>query len=317
MTYNNFTPYTFGDAYRDDLTRAILYQADSDGAKRIQKVFADLGRFRDPSEIQAFINTIPNFYGYDFSSVDRSLYSTYTDSTRVLRRGQKDMTDIQAAQTWEYQNRMNEQFVPEALRVAREYKNLMERPEHAQSALAAAGFSYNELKARGFRQNAGGIWEQTPLSANATTAEKEVHLTNSRLVHNSLVTMMSALRTTWQSAEIAENILQRAGFQPYMYSNEPDRRDMSPWEAPGISVTGTGTGSDDGGAGGNYSGSGKLSSAAPKQVIVNITNLLSIETVELLRSGSGNQPEIQDLKEQMAQALIDVVHDFDASWNGA
>jgi hypothetical protein len=26
-------------------------------------------------------------------------------------------------------------------------------------------------------------------------------------------------------------------------------------------------------------------------------------------------PEIQDLKEQLAQALIDVVHDFDASWN--
>jgi hypothetical protein len=90
---------------------------------------------------------------------------------------------------------------------------------------------------------------------------------------------------------------------------------MSPWTAPDISVTGSGD--DDGGSGGNYSGSGKLSSAAPKQVIVNITNLLSIETVELLRSGSGSQPEIQDLKEQMAQALIDVVHDFDASWNGA
>ena len=73
---------------------------------------------------------------------------------------------------------------------------------------------------------------------------------------------------------------------------------------------------DDGGAGGNYSGTGKLSSAAPKQVVVNITNLLSIQTVELMKTPEGKTPEMQDLKEMMAQALIDVVHDFDASWNG-
>ena len=89
--------------------------------------------------------------------------------------------------------------------------------------------------------------------------------------------------------------------------------DQTPWKAPGISVTGL----DDGGSGGNYSGTGRLSSAAPKQVNVTITNLLSIETVELLRSSEGSLPEIRELKEQMAQALIDVVHDFDASWHGA
>ena len=68
-------------------------------------------------------------------------------------------------------------------------------------------------------------------------------------------------------------------------------------------------------AGGNYSGTGKLSSAAPKQVIVQITNLLSVGTIDLLKSPEGQQDEIKDLKEQLAQALIDVVHDFDASWN--
>ena len=68
-------------------------------------------------------------------------------------------------------------------------------------------------------------------------------------------------------------------------------------------------------AGGNYSGTGKLSSAAPKQVIVQITNLLSVGTIDLMKSPEGQQAEIQDLKGQLAQALIDVVHDFDASWN--
>ena len=66
-------------------------------------------------------------------------------------------------------------------------------------------------------------------------------------------------------------------------------------------------------AGGNYSGTGKLSSAAPKQVIVNISNLLSVKTIDLLKSPDGQLAEIQNLKEQLAEALIDVVHDFDAT----
>ena len=35
-----------------------------------------------------------------------------------------------------------------------------------------------------------------------------------------------------------------------------------------------------------------------------------------MKSKEGQTEEIQNLKEQLAQALIDVVHDFDASWNG-
>lgn len=315
--YNpNYQPYSFTDAYRDDLTRAIIYQADSDGAKNIKSVYASLGKFRDPLEIQSFINTIPHIYGYDFTGVDQSLYSQYSDKGKYLKKGLKDMTDVQAKLTWEYQNRMNEKFIPDAMRVAQEYKRILESPENALNFLVERGkFDLGEFTRLGFTQNKQGIWEQTPIPKNATEKQKIDHLTNSRLAHNMLVTLMSALGATWQSPEIADNIMQKAGFPAYMYSNEPDRREMDPWNAPGISVTGTGD--DDGGAGGNYSGTGKLSSAAPKQVIVNITNLLSIQTVELLKSGEGNQPEIQDLKEQMAQALIDVVHDFDASWNGA
>ena len=93
--------------------------------------------------------------------------------------------------------------------------------------------------------------------------------------------------------------------------NEPDSNDTRPFAANPI----TNTHLDDGGAGGNYSGTGRLSSAAPKQVIVNIESLLSVRTIDLMKSKEGQTEEIQNLKEQLAQALIDVVHDFDASWN--
>ena len=43
---------------------------------------------------------------------------------------------------------------------------------------------------------------------------------------------------------------------------------------------------------------------------------MCVETIDLLKSPEGQTAEIQHFKEQMAQALIDVVHDFDASWNG-
>ena len=45
-------------------------------------------------------------------------------------------------------------------------------------------------------------------------------------------------------------------------------------------------------------------------------DLRGVETIDLLKSPEGQTAEIQHFKEQMAQALIDVVHDFDASWNG-
>jgi len=47
---------------------------------------------------------------------------------------------------------------------------------------------------------------------------------------------------------------------------------------------------------------------------VNIENLMNVDKVDL--SNADNQAVVTQLKEQMAQALIDVVHDFDETWHG-
>lgn len=54
--------------------------------------------------------------------------------------------------------------------------------------------------------------------------------------------------------------------------------------------------------------------AAPKQVIVRIDKLMNVESVDL--SNPDNAAVIDNLKGQLAQALIDVVHDFDETWHG-
>ncbi|MFR9543753.1 MAG: hypothetical protein SNH27_17125 [Rikenellaceae bacterium] len=210
---------------------------------------------------------------------------------------------------------MNTQVVPEIRRFSSQYREILSSASGAENYLTNAGFDFDSLALKGFTKNDQGEWIQTPLGKDATDRQRIDSLAAYQDIHDKVVKFTAALRETWGgSAEIAENIMRKAGFTPSLFSNEPDLADPEPFNANGITF-GDG-GEDDGGAGGNYSGTGKLSSAAPKQVIVNITNLLSVEAIQLLDSEGGQSPKIQNLKEQMAQALIDVVHDFDSSWNG-
>lgn len=60
-----------------------------------------------------------------------------------------------------------------------------------------------------------------------------------------------------------------------------------------------------------YSNQYKSSSVTPKQIIVKIENLMNVESVDM--SDPNVAATVNNLKEQMAQALIDVVADFDAN----
>lgn len=63
----------------------------------------------------------------------------------------------------------------------------------------------------------------------------------------------------------------------------------------------------------DYKSQYKSSSAAPKQIIVNIKSLLGVDKIDL--SNKDNAVVIENLKEQLAQTLIDVVHDFDSTFH--
>lgn len=54
--------------------------------------------------------------------------------------------------------------------------------------------------------------------------------------------------------------------------------------------------------------------ATPKQVIVRIENLMNVKSVDL--SNPDKAAVIANLKGELAQALVDVVHDFDETWHG-
>lgn len=87
--------------------------------------------------------------------------------------------------------------------------------------------------------------------------------------------------------------------------------------APDLQPLGGGNGANGGATGtnqSNYKSHYKSDTAVPKQIIVKIENLMNVESVDL--SNPDKAAVIADLKGEMAQALIDVVHDFNESFHG-
>lgn len=313
--------YSYSDAQQDDSREAITAIARRDSQSRLNAAYAEFGKMSDPLEVRAFIENIALKYGQQAVTAAEAAKKLGLNKPFWFERNGKitytnalgDLPEVAAAYTPTYAAYQNNTTVKHITTAAQGYLDAIESMAGARALIEKSGFDYGELARGGFTQNKDGLWVQKALNAQATDKERQEMLAGRQRVHHLLVNLSGTLRQVFGgSSEAAENILRKAGFSAALYANEPDSNDTSPFNANRI----TNIGDDDGGAGGNYSGTGRLSSAAPKQVIVNITNLMSVETIDLLKSPEGQTAEIQHFKEQMAQALIDVVHDFDASWNG-
>ena len=303
--------YNMDKARQDDIREALVTLAKRDSQTRIDAAYTEFGKMGTALDVDAFLKTVQERFGQQDKDLDKSLWNV-RDGKIVYVDDIGDKPEAVAARTYDYARYMNTQTVPEIIRAATAYRNAISSAADAQEFMRKGGFDFNRLRSWGFEQDEKGRWKQRTLGQDATDEQRIDNIANRKLAHNVLVKFFSSLRQTFGgSAEAAENILRAAGFTPGQYSNEPDSNDTRPFDTNPI----TNSHLDDGGAGGNYSGTGKLSSAAPKQVIVNIDSLLSVRTIDLMKSKEGQTEEIQNLKEQLAQALIDVVHDFDASWN--
>lgn len=303
--------YNIDNARQDDIRAALAALAERDSQTRINAAYAELGKMGTRIEVDAFLKTVKERFGQQDKDLDKSLWSVRNGKI-VYADDIGDKPEAVAARTYDYAQYMNTHTVPEIIRAATIYRNTISSASNAQELMRKGGFDFKQLRDWGFEQDENGRWKQRTLGKDATDAQRVDNIANRKLAHTALVKFFSSLRRTFGgSAEAAENILRVAGFSPAQYSNEPDSNNTRPFDANPI----TNAHLDDGGAGGNYSGTGRLSSAAPKQVIVNIDSLLSVKTIDLMKSKEGRTEEIQNLKEQLAQALIDVVHDFDASWN--
>lgn len=301
--------YTYDDAYQKNAKDAIRIIARKSGQQQIISAYAEMGKLSSAPEVSAFIKNIDHNYRYNTKLLDKSLY-TVRNGQVVYNPGMDKITARQAAQTPHFAGYQNTEVVGSIRVGAESYLDALRSQPGAMRRLRESGFSFTGLGKEGFYMK-DGKWQQKEPGKDATEEEVSNLLAAKGRVRGRLIEMMKTLREKYGGSEqIAENIIKKAGFDTSLYSNEPGYND-NPLDALRVTTDGA----DDGKAGGNYSGTGKLSSAAPKQVIVQITNLLSVGTIDLMKSPEGQKEEIKDIKEQLAQALIDVVHDFDASWN--
>lgn len=114
-----------------------------------------------------------------------------------------------------------------------------------------------------------------------------------------------------------------SGFGYYVYDAKTNkyvlRNDLDPDNKANNPAKSLSVGGDIfGGLGGDkttnpYSSSYKSGMEAPKQIIVRINNLMNVDKVDL--SDNKKKEVVEKLRSELAQTLIDVVADFDASMN--
>lgn len=313
--------YTFQDARFDDTQSAILTLAKRDSQTRIESAWTKLGKMKSVDEVRGFLQTARNIYGQEVGdSINKNLTGDEIpiwttdpkDNSKVIYR--KDigkMPELVATITPLYADYMNSEAMTSIITAGQAVEKALSGAEGAMETLRIAGLDFSALENLGYKRNSKGIWEQKALDENSKQAERDTYYANEQLAHKMIGDAMLNLRNRFGGqGELVERIVSLAGVSERLYKNEPEYDDKNPYDAGGVTAT-----ADDDLAGGNYSGTGKLSTAMPKQVIVNITNLMNIDTIDLLDTPEGQRETVQNLKEQLAHALVDVVHDFDASWN--
>lgn len=314
---NMSNSYNYADAYQDDVKSAIQMIAKREGQNHINASWAAFGKLKSALEVDAYINTIDKKFKQDESSLDTSLWTVAANGKIIYKKDMGKMGEKTAMKTRDFMDYQNGTTVPVIRKNAEIFRDIIKDSSSSQKFLEDSGLDFNLFNKAGYQKNKAGIWVDKPLNSSASDEQRKNKMTAQMNLQEDLIKHVANLRgKLGGSSEAAETIMKKAGISPHLYSNEPGHNDLQPYNANRITNLDDDSSGDDRSAGGNYSGTGKLSSTAPKQVIVNISSLLSVQTIDLMKSKEGQVTEVQNLKEQLAQALIDVVHDFDASWNG-
>lgn len=107
----------------------------------------------------------------------------------------------------------------------------------------------------------------------------------------------------------------------YRFSGPTGKNEWAPVTGGTTGTEGAGREAGTGGGAGitgadqsRYKSHYNTGSAAPKQIIVKIENLMNVKSIDL--TNPDNSAAIDNIKSQLTQALIDVVHDFDATFHG-
>ena len=219
----------------------------------------------------------------------------------------KDLSDSSASiikATREYQHGMSNYTDDLIKNIVAPWKGLMSSDYSARSSvIGMMGEGELEfLRSKGILKNGAFVQNLDSLGLDKADMIKSRNIIQS-FINDSVIQMPDGSKAGLDKGLIA-SLLSKAGVPSQLWGSDPLN----------INNTNITSGLDDED---NEGGSKKGISGAsnqPRQVIVNLDNLLNIEMVEI--DNSNQDIEIASIKEKLAQALLDVVADYSAAYHG-
>lgn len=168
---------------------------------------------------------------------------------------------------------------------------------------------------KGFGSDA---WKRRIVDIAADPTKYGIEQSAEKFASETLPAMLETLFTIYKTVNTAYQPLLAGYFNPQYWNGVgidglkiPQAGTLNSKGQVVQDANGTNTTGGTSGGNGGYTNQYRSSSATPKQIIVKIENLMNVENVDM--TDPQVSATVNNLKEQMAQALIDVVHDFDAS----
>lgn len=313
------------DPYQVAISKQIQRIAREDESSAMQSFYALMGAANSADDIKAFRKSIRDRFEFvENGDVRRNrekykIYQIGADGKvkkdnlgNVLYNESIANGDAAAARyTGEYGAYRNRVVIPRMYEIADDLAKAMESQKTAMEKLTSNSMDLGKITDRGFSIKNGAL-SYSYDSDKEKTDNKEASRKSAMMFVSSYAKRLLGEMTKVYggSSSLAFTLMKKAGFTEEMLSTEPGTNGLLS-DLPPIT-----TSDDEDGLSPVAGGRGRrASTSTPKQVIVNITNLLNVETIDLLKSPEGQLAEVQDFKEMMLQALVEVVHGFDASWN--
>lgn len=223
----------------------ILAESDKKGQKIINSALADLAKQNTATGVQAFIDTAHEIYGVSPDVTCKSLY--------VEKNGKvwytKDISEQPHSvfeRTPTHLDYINNKILPNIITVAEKYRDAIATSSGAQDLVLGLTNNNNgktvlqQLEKIGWKRSMDNeTWYSPSLPKNPTDEDRVAKQTRDRLAHQLLVAAYTALTATMGGqANMAYNIMTKAGFSPDMFSNEPDSNDKYSWDKRDILIWG-------------------------------------------------------------------------------
>lgn len=297
------------DIIRAGLNTPKIQQAEGkaiqDASQISKKIISGFGTFRTSGSLLAALGQYSNEYLLDENKINPALYDAY-GMIRV-DAGDKDAKDIEG--TREYRQKFNS-VIQETIEQGRQFASALKSQTAAWEFASNYGFSLSDIGNYTTKDASGKITFKSPTKDMSDEEVADLFINIDKIKRG--FSALSRGLTDVIGQEGKANLFKTMGLSPEFWSLEPDKKGGF-----NINVNDIVYGDDD-----DVGGDGKKreprtsgltrNTAAPKQVIINIDNMMRVDNVDITTE---NKDEIlEDIKQDVTQMLLDVAHDTSHSW---